>query len=435
MNPYGRMPRSTLFGVGGFFTLGALLFVSPWKVEEAGALEPVEARSPEEGELHRLAPGETFGDVLFSQSIDGNEHARVLGAFSEHASARRMRPGTEILVRRLREDGALRGIDVRLNPDESVRLDRDVAGGWSASLQVTPVVTDTIAGSAAIESLLWTAVLTDPGLESVPRADRIRLIDQLDRIFQWRIDFTRQIHPGDHYKVVVERQVRPDGTMRSATVLAAEIVNRSRPVRAVWFDPDGDGKGTWYDEDGNSVRRSFLRRPVEFSRISSRMSSARMHPVLNRIRAHNGVDFAAARGTPVYATADGVVTFRGVSGGFGNMVEIRHANGFATRYAHLDRFASGLRVGQRVAQEEVIGTVGSTGLATGPHVHYEMRRNGRLLDPLSADLPAGDPVPADARAAWERQREARMHLLETLPATPTVRILDPGVRSAEDDGA
>ena len=423
MNWFGPRPGRALLGIGGVMTLGFLAFGMTRSTVDVGVLQPVFATPPEHFEVRILGRGETFGGVLTEASLTGNDQQAVLAAFQEQASPRRLQAGAEIILRRQKSDGVLRALDVALNRDETVRLFRDHSMGWRSQMVETPVQIDTVATSGLIESVLWTAILTDPSLEGVDRNDRIRLIDQLDRIFQWKIDFTRQIQPGDIYRVVYERQVRPDGSTRSGTVLSAEIINQGKSVVAIFFDPDGNGEGTYYDLEGKSVRRSFLRRPVEFSRISSRVSSARLHPVLNRIRAHNGVDFAAPTGTPVYATADGTVTFRGVSGGFGNMVEIQHTGGFTTRYAHLSSFASDVRVGTRVRQEQRIGAVGMTGLATGPHVHYELRRNGQVMDPLSIDLPSGDPVPDDAWEAWSAQRDAYIDLLrEKTGFAPVLRV-------------
>lgn len=431
MNRFGIMPRRALLGIGGVFAMVAV--GAPRPALDVGPLEPVFAASPEDFEVKKLGRGETFGGILASVSLSGNEQQAVLAAFEEQASPRSLRADAEITIRRLKGSGELRALDVALNRDQTVQLVREPGQGWQSRRVEVPVVTDTVATAGVIQSLLWTAVLTDPLLEGVERNDRIRLIDRLDRIFQWKIDFTRQIQPGDVYRVVYERQVRPDGSTRTGTVLSAEIVNQGREVTALFFDPDGNGQGTYYDADGNSLRRAFLRRPVEFSRITSRVGSRR-HPILNTIRNHNGVDFAAARGTPVYATAEGTVTFRGVSGGYGNLVEIRHGNGFTTRYAHLHTFAPGLTVGKRVRQEELIGTVGSTGLATGPHVHYELRRNGSVMDPLSIDLPANDPVPADARAEWERQREDRLGLLRSMAGfVPTLRMASSAGASVEEE--
>lgn len=398
---------------------------------DAGTLDPVYATPAEDVEILTLGRNQTLGEVL-EGAVAADEHYAVLLAFLEQASARRMRPGTEITLRYRPDDGWLRGVDVALNADQTVRLSRGPDGWRSATVQ-TPVFVDTLYASGQIESVLWTAVIRNPALATLPVEDRARLIDHLDRVFQWQVDFSRQIRVGDTYRFAFEREVRPDGSFRAGRLLAAELVNSGTPFHAVWFDPNGDGQGSYYDLEGKSVRRAFLLKPLEYRRISSRFSTARLHPILNRTRAHRGIDYAADSGTPVMATADGVVTGRGPRGEYGNLVELRHPNGFVTRYGHLRGFASGVRAGSRVRQGDIIGYVGMTGLATGPHLHYEMIRSGRQIDPLSVDLPAGDPVPDDDRARWETEMRARVALLDLIPGAGPVRTAAARVDTDSDD--
>jgi murein DD-endopeptidase MepM/ murein hydrolase activator NlpD len=201
------------------------------------------------------------------------------------------------------------------------------------------------------------------------------------------------------------------------------LVNRGRVLKAIWFDPNGDGAGTYYDEDGNSVRRAFLMSPIAIGyRISSGFTNSRLHPVLRTWRAHRGVDFAAPRGTPVQATGNGVVIERVRQNTYGNTILIRHSNGWTTRYAHMNRFQSSVTVGSRVDQGDIIGYVGMTGLATGPHLHYEMRIRGTPRDPQTVELPAGDPVPVDQWELWEPQSRVRMALLDRLPLPWDVQL-------------
>jgi murein DD-endopeptidase MepM/ murein hydrolase activator NlpD len=254
-------------------------------------------------------------------------------------------------------------------------------------------------------------------LESVPVRDRALLIHHLDQVFQWQVDFSRQIQRGDRYRFVFQREVRPDGSMRSGHLIAAELVNAGTSFHAIWFDPEGDERGGGYfDMEGKSVRRAFLLKPLEFRRISSRYTNSRFHPILKTWRAHRGVDYAASSGTEIMATSDGVVTRRGGLGALGNAVEIRHPNGYLTRYGHMSRFNADVRVGTRVKQGQVIGYVGATGLATAPHLHYELWLNGRPVDPLGIDVPAGDPVPDAQRGRWDAERALRIGLLERMPA-------------------
>lgn len=415
---------------------------------DVGRLDPIEARPVETVDVRALASGETFGELL-QEVLDGNEIQSLLMAFREQASPRRMRVGTEVSLRYADLD-RLRGVDVALNADETVRLTRE-GTGWRSSIVETPVFTDTLLVVGTIEESLWTSLMRNRFLADVPSNDRGILVDHLDKVFQWQLDFSRQIQRGDGYRVAFEREVRPDGTMRAGHIIAAEFVNLGTPYHAVWFDPNGDGSGSYYDLDGKSVRRAFLAKPLEFRRISSRFTNARFHPVLNRWRAHRGVDYAADTGTPIMATADGVVQHRGPLGGLGNAVVVRHANGFVTRYGHMSRFASGVGVGTRIKQGETIGYVGMTGLANGPHLHYEMIRSGSHVDPLAVEMPAGDPVPADDLDRWQVELSPRLAMIESLPVVGNPRFAradpeeeadeasdpvptDPGVRERDGSG-
>jgi murein DD-endopeptidase MepM/ murein hydrolase activator NlpD len=388
---------------------------------DAGRLARVYVPPAEDIRIVSLGQGDTFGEVL-DGLVDANEQAALLMAFQEYASPRRLRAGTEISLRFLRDQEEVRGVDVALNPDSTVRLARGPFG-WASDLIQTPVFVDTLYASGEIESLLWYAVLRNPSLADVPGADRAELIHRLDQVFQWQIDFSRQIQVGDTYRFAFEREVRPDGSMRSGTLLAAELVNSGTPYHAIWFDPNGDGRGSYFDLEGESVRRAFLLRPLEFRRISSGFTSSRYHPILNTWRSHRGVDYAADAGTEIQATSDGVVIERRRDASYGNTILIRHPNGFQTRYAHMRAFRNGVVVGSRVHQGDVIGYVGMTGLATGNHLHYEMLINGRHVDPLSVDLPAGDPVPAQDRMRWLEESVVRVALLDGVPSAGPVRTL------------
>lgn len=395
---------------------------------DVGSLEAVWVPAAERVEVHALGRGQTFGGLLY-EAIDANQQASLLLAFQEHADPRRLRERTEVTLRYLPENNELRGVDVAVSKDRTVRLDRDILG-WNSQLIQTPIFVDTIYATGEITETFWGSVVNNAKLTSLTFEDRNLLIDHLDRVFQWQMDFSRQIRPGDHYRFAFEREVRPDGSMRAGRLLAAEFVNSGTPYHAIFFDPNGDGRGSYFDLDGESVRRAFLLKPLSYRRISGRFSSGRRHPVLNTIRAHRGIDYAADPGTPIMATSDGVVVHRGSKGSFGNTVEIRHPNGWVTRYAHLSRFRGDVTLGTRVHQSDVIGYVGMSGLATGPHLHYEMLQNGRQFDPLSVDLPAGDPVPADDMVRWRGEMTGRYDLLEMIPRLGPVRTF-----AADDEDA
>ncbi|TVP78512.1 MAG: M23 family metallopeptidase [Gemmatimonadales bacterium] len=422
-------------GLGGLLVLGLVLFgTGSDRTYDAGVLEPMAAEAAEVVEVKALGHGQTFGGVLGRAAVPHAEQQRVLMAFQEQHSPGRLRVGTEFTFRYLRGDDQVRGIDVVVSPDEMVRLERADLG-WRSSKLETPTWTDTIVVAGQIDRDLWSAVVLNPDLEAMPRGDRARVIDLMDRVFQWQLDFSRQIQRGDSYRLAFEREVRPDGTMRTGKILAAELVNRDTPLQAIWFDLHGDGEGGYYDAEGESLRRAFLKAPLEYRRISSRFNMNRLHPIHGDRRPHIGVDYAAPTGTPVMATSDGTVTFRGVRGGYGNLVEIRHSRGYLTRYAHLNGFNSSVRQGSRVSQGQVIGYVGMTGTATGPHLHYELHRNGNPVDPLDVDIPSGDPIPSEYMERWKAERDQRFTLLDAATQNRPLRMAEgEGLPGTSADG-
>jgi murein DD-endopeptidase MepM/ murein hydrolase activator NlpD len=224
----------------------------------------------------------------------------------------------------------------------------------------------------------------------IPDAIAARIIE----IFSSEIDFHKDLHKGDRFTVIYESH-HDNGTQTgTGKVLAIEFVNQGRRHRAVYFQAGGSA-GAYYTPEGKSLRKAFLRSPLEFSRISSGFSLARFHPVLNTWRAHRGVDYAAPTGTRIKAVADGRVAFSGQQGGYGNLIILQHQGKYSTAYGHLSGFARGMRKGQSVRQGDIIGYVGATGLATGPHLHYEFRVNGDQRDPLREVMP--DTVPVSGR--------------------------------------
>jgi murein DD-endopeptidase MepM/ murein hydrolase activator NlpD len=239
--------------------------------------------------------------------------------------------------------------------------------------------------AAEIQSSLYAA--TDQA--GIPES----VASKIAEIFGGDIDFHRDLRKGDRLRVMYETLREPGGldTPAPGRILGIEFLNAGRRLEAFWFDPDGEGanQGSYYDSKGHSLRKSLLRNPVEFSRVSSGFSGARLHPIFQQWRAHRGVDFSAPHGTRVRAAGDGIVSFVGRNGGYGNMVVLKHRDKSETVYAHLSAFAEGLHVGQSVQQGEAIGEVGATGWATGPHLHYEFRINGEPVDPMTAALQSG----------------------------------------------
>jgi murein DD-endopeptidase MepM/ murein hydrolase activator NlpD len=394
-------------------SLGAMTAWEPKQTmdpEAAPVLNALYAAPVEKVETHVLASGETLSGLLARAAITGGEQLNLLLALSEYRSPRRIAAGSEITVRRWIYNDEPRAIELRLNADSTLRLARDEVG-WGGQVLLTPTEVDTVYAVGRIEAgrTLYEALVYDE-TSRLPAAERIQLVLALADVYQYQVDFTREIQPGDTYRLVYEREARPDGTARSRRILAAQLVNSGREFKAFWFD-DGDEHVGYYDESGKSLRNGFLRYPVPF-RITSSFSLRRYHPILGVYRAHVGTDFGAPHGSPVRVTADGTVVFAGVNGGYGNVIDVRHASGYMTRYAHLSRFAQGVRVGTRVKQEQVIGYVGATGLATGPHLHYELRQHGRPINAATADLPKGPPIPDTLRPNFEQLMTERVALLD-----------------------
>jgi murein DD-endopeptidase MepM/ murein hydrolase activator NlpD len=291
-----------------------------------------------------------------------------------------LRPGESL--RFWHRDGQLFGLDRRLNDAQTLQVTR-AGEGLRADVVENPLETRTRTVGGLISSSLFEAV------ESAGAHEQTAV--ELGDIFGWDVDFVLDVRPGDSFVVTYQEIWRDGHYLRDGPVLAASFVNQGREYRAVRYT-DPSGVTGYYAPDGRSMRKAFLRAPLEFSRVSSGFNSARMHPILNRIRAHKGVDYAAPIGTPVRAAGDGVIRFAGVMGGYGNLIEIEHTHSITTVYGHLSRFVHGMRSGTRVSQGTVIAYVGMTGLATGPHLHYEYRVNGVFKNPQTVALPSAAPI-------------------------------------------
>jgi murein DD-endopeptidase MepM/ murein hydrolase activator NlpD len=347
-----------------------------------------------------LRRGETLSDLFARQGLRGF----TIPALSHGLAldARKLRAGLVFNFLRAASDSIPSRVLVRTGPDQRVRLERADAG-WTAVAEPITWSPQVIRLEGRVENSLYEALDAQVSDATLGAVERVRLAWDLADVYAWQLDFTRDIHPGDHFVVLVERLISSEGEVRFGRVLAAGLSVGGRELTAFRFDEDG-GRAAYYDAQGVSLRRAFLRAPVEFRRISSTFSSARLHPILGTTRRHEGTDYAAAPGTPVMAAGEGMVLRAGVAGGYGNLIELRHRNGITTRYGHLRAFAKGIRAGARVTQGQVIGFVGSTGLATGPHLHYEFRVNGVARDARTVDAGNGEPIPSRGRAAFERER-------------------------------
>jgi murein DD-endopeptidase MepM/ murein hydrolase activator NlpD len=319
----------------------------------------------------------------------------------------RLKPGE--LLRFMHRGGELVGLERKLSDSETLKVTRE-AGGFSSNVLQNPLEIRTRTASATIHSSLFQAA-ADADLD-----DRVAL--ELADIFQYDIDFVLDIQAEDRFTVVYEEVFQDGVLLRTGNILAAKFINEGREYRAVRY-MDAQGRAEYFTPDGRSLRKSFIRTPVQFSRVSSTFNPSRRHPILNTIRAHRGVDYAAPIGTPVRAAGDGRVKFVGNQGGFGNVIELEHGSGVTTVYGHLSRFASQLRRGQHVDLGQVIGYVGMTGLATGPHLHYEYRVRGVYKNPQTVPLPEAQPIPATESQRFLASTADLLNMLD-LPAGPAL---------------
>jgi murein DD-endopeptidase MepM/ murein hydrolase activator NlpD len=320
-----------------------------------------------------------------------------------------LRPG-ETLTLTTAKTGSLVGLERRLNFDQTLKVDRSPSG-FQANVLQNPLATRARTISGTIDSSLFESVTAAGG------HDRTAL--SLADIFGYDIDFVLDIRPGDTFTVTYTEVLQDGKYLQDGPVLAARFVNQGRQYLAVrYVDPSGNAD--YYSPEGRSLHKAFLRAPLEFTRVSSPFNLHRMHPILNTIRAHVGVDYAAPIGTPVKAAGDGRVLFAGVRGGYGNLVELDHSRGITTVYGHLSRFAHGLHPGQHVTQGEVIAYVGMTGLATGPHLHYEYRVNGVFKNPQTVKLPEALPIDGAERADFLAKSAPLLASLKAPPAPAVV---------------
>ncbi len=298
----------------------------------------------------------------------------------------RLRPGETLTL--TAKSGALVGLERRLNIDQTLKVDRSEQG-FKANVLQNPLATRTRTIGGSIDSSLFESMSGAGGHDQTA----LSLAD----IFGYDIDFVLDIRPGDTFTVTYTEVLQDGKYLQDGPVLAARFVNQGKEYLAVrYVGPSGNAD--YYTPQGRSLHKAFLRAPLEFTRVSSPFSLHRQHPILNTIRAHKGVDYAAPIGTPVRAAGDGRVLFAGRRGGYGNLVELDHARGITTVYGHLSRFAAGLHRGQHVAQGQVIAFVGMTGLATGPHLHYEYRVDGMFKNPQTIKFPEALPIDGPQRA-------------------------------------
>ncbi len=338
----------------------------------------------------RVQRGDTIGGLLARAGVDDPDAMQFLRTHPDARPLYQLRPGRPVRVA-VDEDGDLVALKFRTNAGDLLAIER-AGEGFRAQRSAAVEEVRTVLRAGEIRSSLFGAA----DAAGIPDAITVALAD----VFAGDVDFHHDVKRGDRFTVVYEERFvdgEPAGTGR---IVAAEFVNRGVALRAfLWRDDEG--RDAYYTDAGRSARSAFLRSPMEFSRITSGFTLARFHPILQQWRAHQGVDYAAPTGTPVRATADGIVTFAGWQGGYGNAIFLRHQGAYSTVYGHLSRVAPAVRAGARVRQGDTIGYVGMTGWATGPHLHYEFRIGEQARNPLTVAMPTAESIAPDRLPAYK----------------------------------
>ncbi len=352
----------------------------------------------------KVKKGDTLATIFSKLKLNPKELHKIVRLGKPTAKLKRLVPGEELKF--LIVDSELRELVYVINNAQSLHVIK--SGDSYTASDVELELHKRIAYAAGkIESSLFIAA-QEAGIPG-------SMTMELANIFNWDIDFVLDVKTGDRFSLIYEEYFLDGKKVKNGDILAAEFVNKGTKYRAVRY-VDSNGRAEYYTPEGKSMRKRFLRTPVDFKRISSKFGK-RFHPVLNRMRQHKGVDYAASYGTPIKSVGDGKITFIGKKGGYGNTLIIQHAGRYSTLYAHMKKFKRGLKKGSRVEQGDIIGYVGSSGLATGPHLHYEFRINGIHRNPLTVKLPDATPITAKYRTDFQLNTQGYMTLLDTLGRT------------------
>jgi murein DD-endopeptidase MepM/ murein hydrolase activator NlpD len=413
-----KQPLRFLLALGVLVAAGLFMARGEWpwqRLSDVSTAEPIVVRNPFRIVRDTLQRGETVSALLERQGVKGLNLTTLANAL--RFDPRRIQAGRIFMVHRDPATDQPTSVEFRPSADQRLRFIRTSSGEWTGEAIPIRWTHDTIRVSTVVEanSNLYDAMGNAVNRATLDQGEVVRLVNDLADVNEWTIDFSRDVQAGDPFTAVVERDISEEGEVKFGRILASEVGSGGKTYTAFNF-VTSSGKNAFYDEKGNSTKRAFLLAPVAFRYISSGFSSARVHPILGLTRRHEGIDFAAAQGTDVRATGDGVVVHAGWGGGYGNLIEVRHSNGITTRYGHLVKIKPGIRVGSRVSQSEVIGWVGMTGLATGPHLHYEFRQDGVARNPRSVKSETGPPLDGAQRAAFEQNRVLLAALLGRHPA-------------------
>jgi murein DD-endopeptidase MepM/ murein hydrolase activator NlpD len=356
-----------------------------------------------------IGRGDTLDKLFRKHDLDLGHLSEIAKLDEARKRFRKLKPGDQFEI--THDQGELVSMYSNLSLTSALKIER-AESGFKAEIIERPIEKRKRLAYGSIESSLFESA-ADAGLSD-------RVIMNIAGIFAWDVDFVLDIRKGDDYYVQYEEIWQDGEYVMDGEIIAAEFNNNGRTHRAIRFIDDS-GRSDYYTPDGHSVRKAFIRAPVDFTRISSNFNPRRKHPILNKIRAHRGVDYAAPRGTPIKAAGDGKVIFRGVKGGYGNTIILQHGGNITTLYAHMSRFA-GARVGNRVRQGQTIGYVGASGLATANHLHYEYRLNGVHRNPRTVELPQADPIDQRYRQQFLATVEPILQELEKFKNTQLASV-------------
>ena len=401
-----RRIRLVVYTAVALLAWGAIAVLRPLPERRAGLVINGARRPTWRERVDSLERGETLTDVLSRGGLSGPEAMRALRA--AHAlDARKLPAGLRVTLGSRDGDSPTR-IVLQLAIDRLLHLTK-TDSGWAEREERLPWTTDTTSVRGEITSNLYDAF--GAGGSALPAAARSELAWDVADIFEYRLDMSRDLQAGDQFHVLFERARGPQGAVRIGRILAAEYTSATSTIEAVRYESI-DGKGRYFDAVGKSLQAMFLRAPLEFRRISS-VFGMRKHPILGVWRAHQGTDYSAASGTPVRSIGDGVVVQVGRMSGYGNVIDVRHANGYVSRYGHLRGFGRGIRRGSRVRIAQTIGFVGMTGLATAPHLHFEVFVKGVRQNPrVALTSTGGQPLPSGERAQFLATRARYLAMLE-----------------------
>lgn len=368
------------------------------------AKEPVTPSIPENWIDFTVGSGDNLTTMFKKAGLSARDVHYVAKASKASKSFTRLFPGQTLSF--LIEKGELLKLRHVQSTLESTLLTKTENGYDIQQVTLKPTIQQKFTSATITDSLFLAG--EDAGLSS-------KKIMELASIFGWDVDFVLDIRKGDSFNLIYEEHYLNGEKIGEGDIIAAQFINRGTKYTALKYT-NGEGDSSYYTPEGYSMRKTFLRSPVDFARISSRFNLRRKHPVLNKIRAHKGVDYAASSGTAIKASGEGKIIFRGKKGGYGNVVILQHGGNITTLYAHMRAFKRGQRVGSRVKQGQIIGYVGKSGLATGPHLHYEFRVNGVHKNPLRVKLPQAAPIAKAEEVSFKAQASELLARLETQQA-------------------